>query len=144
EHGKDLLDLVLYGPFQYGPVVEDGITRARTYEELIDKDKIHEECDIRATNIVLQGLPPDVSNLVNHHTVAKEIWEIVKLFMEGTELSLQERECKFYNEFDKFTSEKGETIYLYYLRFAQLINDINTIGMTMQKLEVNTKFINNL
>ncbi|GJW36678.1 hypothetical protein Tco_0059598 [Tanacetum coccineum] len=122
-------------PPMFKKIVEDGITRARTYEELIDKDKIHEECDIRATNIVLQGLPPDVSNLVNHHTVAKEIWEIVKLFMEGTELSLQERECKFYNEFDKFTSEKGETIYLYYLRFAQLINDINTIGMTMQKLE---------
>ncbi|GJY72736.1 retrovirus-related pol polyprotein from transposon TNT 1-94 [Tanacetum coccineum] len=64
--------------------------------------------------------------------------------MEGTELSLQERECKLYNEFDMFTSEKGETIHMYYLRFAQLINDMNTIGMTMQKLQVNTKFVNNL
>ncbi|GKD59550.1 hypothetical protein Tco_1297059 [Tanacetum coccineum] len=35
-------------------------------------------------------------------------------------------------------------IYVYYLRFAQLINDMNTIGMTMQKLQVNTKFVNNL
>ncbi|GJV27547.1 poly [ADP-ribose] polymerase 1, partial [Tanacetum coccineum] len=29
-------------------------------QELTDKEKIHEECDIRTTNIVLQGLPPDV------------------------------------------------------------------------------------
>nr|GEU29401.1 putative reverse transcriptase domain-containing protein [Tanacetum cinerariifolium] len=85
---------------------EDGVIRARTYEELTDKEKIRKECDIRATNIVLQGLPSNVYNLVNHHTVAKEM----------------------------FTSEKGETIHAYYLRFAQQINDMNTIGMTMQKL----------
>ncbi|GJQ93617.1 hypothetical protein Tco_0004756 [Tanacetum coccineum] len=108
EHGKDLLDSILHGTFQYGTVVEDGITRARTYEEVTDKEKIHEECCIRATNIVLQGLLPDVYNLVNHHTIVKEICDRVKLLIEGTELSLQERECKLYNEFDKFTSEKGE------------------------------------
>ncbi|GJV60321.1 hypothetical protein Tco_1466421 [Tanacetum coccineum] len=47
--------------------------RERTYEDLTKKERIREECDIRATNIVLQGLPLDVYNLVNHHTVAKEI-----------------------------------------------------------------------
>ncbi|GKE55896.1 hypothetical protein Tco_1495081 [Tanacetum coccineum] len=44
----------------------------------------------------------------------------------------------------EFTSQKGETIHEYYLRFAQLINDMNTIGMSMKKLQVNTKFVNNL
>ncbi|GJT36021.1 putative reverse transcriptase domain-containing protein [Tanacetum coccineum] len=122
----------------------DCITRPRTFEELTDKEKIYEECDIRATNIVLQGLPPDVYNLVNHHTIAKETWNRVKLLIEGTKLSLQERECKLYNEFDRFTSVKGEIIHEYYLRFSQPINDINTIGMSMQKLQVNTKFVNNL
>ncbi|GKD94549.1 hypothetical protein Tco_1374386 [Tanacetum coccineum] len=71
EHGKDLLDSVLHGPFQYGTVVENGITRLRTYKELTDKEKIRDECDIQATNIFLQGLPSDVHNLVSHHTVAK-------------------------------------------------------------------------
>ncbi|GJY05046.1 hypothetical protein Tco_0370986 [Tanacetum coccineum] len=51
---------------------------------------------------------------------------------------------RLYNEFDRFTSEKGESIHSYYLRFAQFINDMNTIGMTMKKLQVNTKFVNNL
>ncbi|GKE25759.1 hypothetical protein Tco_1441143 [Tanacetum coccineum] len=106
EHGKDLLDSVLNGPFRYGTVEVPGTPttaaymRERTYEDLTDKEKIQEECDIRATNIVLQGLPLDVYNLVNHHTVAKEIWDRVKLLIEGTELSLQERESKLYNEFD--------------------------------------------
>nr|GEV01166.1 hypothetical protein [Tanacetum cinerariifolium] len=113
---------------------EDGIIRAITYEELTDEEKIHEQCDTRATNIFLQGYHQMCIILFNHHTVAKEIKDKVKLLIEGTELSLQERECKLYNEFDRFTSKKGETIHAYYLRFAQLINDMNTIGMTMQKL----------
>ncbi|GKG52075.1 hypothetical protein Tco_0544713, partial [Tanacetum coccineum] len=95
-------------------VVENGITRPRTYEKVTDKKKIRNECDIRATNIVLQGFFSDVYNLVNHYTVAKEIWDTIKLLMEGTKLSLQEPECKLYNEFDRFTFEKGETIHNHY------------------------------
>ncbi|GJR23358.1 hypothetical protein Tco_0971885 [Tanacetum coccineum] len=76
--------------------------------------------------------------------IAKDICDIVKLLMEGSELPLQERESKLYNEFDKFTSKKGETIHLYYLRFAKLINNMHTIRMTMKPLQVNTKFVNHL
>ncbi|GJT33139.1 hypothetical protein Tco_0923558 [Tanacetum coccineum] len=63
--------------------------------------------DVQALNIVLQVLPPDVYSLVNHSQAAKDIWDRVKLLMQGIELSYQERECKLYNEFDKFTLIKG-------------------------------------
>ncbi|GJR13244.1 hypothetical protein Tco_0795896 [Tanacetum coccineum] len=85
--------------------------------------------------IEVDGLPPDVYALVNHCQSATDIWERVKLLMKGTELSYQQRECKLYNEFDKFTSVKGETLHEYYLRFAQLIYDMHIIGMTMQKVQ---------
>ncbi|GKB31794.1 hypothetical protein Tco_0871195 [Tanacetum coccineum] len=55
--------------------------------------------------------------------------------MQGTKLSYQERKCKLYNEFDKFTSVKGVSLHEYYLRFAQLIDDMHTIGMTMQQVQ---------
>ncbi|GKE43733.1 hypothetical protein Tco_1471017 [Tanacetum coccineum] len=64
--------------------------------------------------------------------------------MQGTELSQQERECKLYDDFDRFTSVKGESLHEYYLWFAQLMNDMHTIGMTMQQVQVNTKFLNTL
>nr|GEY15887.1 hypothetical protein [Tanacetum cinerariifolium] len=79
EHGKLLVNSVLNGPFQYGSVTElDTLTtlaivRARRYDELIDREKIREAFDIRATNIILQGLPQDIYNLVNHHKEAKDI-----------------------------------------------------------------------
>ncbi|GJY79660.1 retrovirus-related pol polyprotein from transposon TNT 1-94 [Tanacetum coccineum] len=55
----------------------------RTYDELTDAEKIHEGCDIKATKIVLQGLPQDIYNLVNHHSKAKDIWDRVKLLIQG-------------------------------------------------------------
>ncbi|GJV03897.1 hypothetical protein Tco_1337466 [Tanacetum coccineum] len=106
EHGKQVYNSVINGPFHHGtmevPATPTSLqsTRDRTYEDLTKVEKIREACDIRATNIVLHGLPPDVYSLVNHHTVAKEIWDKVKLLIEGLELSLQERESKLYNEFD--------------------------------------------
>ncbi|GJS90325.1 integrase, catalytic region, zinc finger, CCHC-type containing protein [Tanacetum coccineum] len=51
---------------------------------------------------------------------------------------------KLYNLFDKFAYVQGETLYEYYWRFSQLINDMHTIEMTMQQVPVNTKFLNAL
>ncbi|GJW57632.1 hypothetical protein Tco_0104363 [Tanacetum coccineum] len=68
----------------------------------------------------------------------------VKLLMQGTKLSLQEKECKLYDEFDKFSFVKGETLYQYYWRFSQLINNMNVINMSMRPVQVNTKFLNSL
>ncbi|GJS82871.1 hypothetical protein Tco_0749412 [Tanacetum coccineum] len=90
------------------------------------------------------GLPPDVYTIVNHHKVEKEIWDRVKILMQGTKLSFQEKECKLYDEFDKFSFVKGETLYQYYWRFAQLINNMNVINMSMRQVQVNTKFLNSL
>ncbi|GJS15456.1 hypothetical protein Tco_0409928 [Tanacetum coccineum] len=49
-----------------------------------------------------------------------------------------------YNLFDKFTYVRGEILYDYYWRFSQLINDMDTIRMTVQQVQVNTKFLNAL
>ncbi|GJZ46413.1 retrovirus-related pol polyprotein from transposon TNT 1-94 [Tanacetum coccineum] len=64
--------------------------------------------------------------------------------MKDTKLSYQEHECRLYNLFDKFAYVQGETLYEYYWRFSQLINDMHTIGMTMQQVQVITKFLNAL
>ncbi|GJV83304.1 hypothetical protein Tco_1523202, partial [Tanacetum coccineum] len=150
DHGKLLADSVLNGSFQYGTMVEPrnkttpATIRARTYADLINEEKIRESVDIKATNVVLQGLPQDIYNLVNHNEDAKQIWDKVKLLIQGSELSLPERESKLHDDFDTFTSMPGETIHLYYMRFAQLINDMHTIRMTMKPLQVNTKFVNHL
>ncbi|GJY92197.1 hypothetical protein Tco_0507979 [Tanacetum coccineum] len=61
-------------------------------------------------------LPNDIYTLLNHNKKAYDIWYRVKELMDGTELTKQERESKIADEFDRFTSEKGETIQSYYIR----------------------------
>nr|GEV30788.1 retrovirus-related Pol polyprotein from transposon TNT 1-94 [Tanacetum cinerariifolium] len=38
----------------------------------------------------------------------------------------------------------GETIHDYYVRFAKLINDMRNIKMTMSRMQLNSKFVNNM
>ncbi|GKD19961.1 hypothetical protein Tco_1209119 [Tanacetum coccineum] len=85
------------------------MTRLKKYSELIGEQKLQDDCDVQATNIILHGLPPDVYALVNHQEAAKAIWDKVKLLMKGTELSYQERECRLYDLFDKFDFVQDET-----------------------------------
>nr|GEU49910.1 potassium channel AKT1-like [Tanacetum cinerariifolium] len=53
-------------------------------------EKIRYDCDIKATNIILLGLPVNIYTLINHFQTAKEIWDRIKELIEGTELTLQE------------------------------------------------------
>ncbi|GJX65876.1 hypothetical protein Tco_0300219 [Tanacetum coccineum] len=107
-------------------------------------EAIQVDCDIKATNIILQGLPPEVYALVSNHKVAKELWARIQLLMQGTSLTKQERECKLYDEFDKFAYKKGETLREFYLRFSLLLNDMNIYNMKLEQFQVNTKFLNTL
>ncbi|GJX25108.1 hypothetical protein Tco_0231404 [Tanacetum coccineum] len=144
EHGRMILESVENGPLIWPTIEENGVTRTKKYAELSAAEKIQADCDMKATNIILQGLPADIYSLVNHHRVAKDLWERVQLLMQGTSLTKQERECKLYDAFDKFTHIKGESLHKYYLRFTQLINDINIYNMKMEQFQVNTKFLNSL
>ncbi|GJV64702.1 integrase, catalytic region, zinc finger, CCHC-type containing protein [Tanacetum coccineum] len=74
----------------------------------------------------------------------KKSFKLIVISRLPTFFFKQERECKLYDEFDKFSHVKGETLYEYYLWFAQLINNMNIIQMTMQPVQVNTKFLNRL
>ncbi|GJX29063.1 hypothetical protein Tco_0237142 [Tanacetum coccineum] len=94
ENGRLILNSVQNGPLIWPTITEaDGTTRTKKYEELSATESIQADCDCKATNIILQGLPPDVYAIFNHHKAVKEIWDKVKLLMQGTKLSLQEKEC---------------------------------------------------
>ncbi|GJT76903.1 hypothetical protein Tco_1043628 [Tanacetum coccineum] len=122
EHRDTLLDYILHSPFQYKVVDFPAnealgiavVTSMQTFTDLIPEGKIRNEYSS--------------SNLVQGDKL-----------MEGTECTKKEKESKLADEFDRFTSEKGETIHSYYIRFAKMMNDINIIGLEMKPLQLNTK-----
>ncbi|GJT04783.1 hypothetical protein Tco_0839245 [Tanacetum coccineum] len=101
---------------ELGSFEENGVIRTKKYAELSAAEKIQVDCDMKATNIILQG----------------------------TSLTKQERECKLYDAFDKFTHIKGESLPLQITAITQLINDMNIYKMNMEQFQVNTKFLNSL
>ncbi|GKA04413.1 hypothetical protein Tco_0677194 [Tanacetum coccineum] len=106
-----ILESVELGPLIWPTIEENGVTRTKKYEELSAAEKIQADCDLKETNIILQGLP----------------WE-----------------CKLYDAFDKFAHIKVELLHQYYLRFTQLINDMNIYKMKLEQFQVNIKFLNSL
>nr|GFA09259.1 hypothetical protein [Tanacetum cinerariifolium] len=47
------------GPLLWPSVEEDGVTRLKKYSELSTVEAIQADSDVKATNIILQGLPPE-------------------------------------------------------------------------------------
>ncbi|GJX02976.1 hypothetical protein Tco_0188892 [Tanacetum coccineum] len=58
----------------------------KEYADLLHAEKIQADCDMKATNIILQGLPTNIYSLVNHHRVAKDLCERVQLLMQEAEV----------------------------------------------------------
>nr|GEU65343.1 hypothetical protein [Tanacetum cinerariifolium] len=69
-HGRMILKSVENGPLLWPPIEENGVTRPKKYSELSATDAIQADCDVKAINIILQGLLPekgyDPIDAVNH------------------------------------------------------------------------------
>ncbi|GJQ89895.1 hypothetical protein Tco_0001034 [Tanacetum coccineum] len=92
ENGLQILQSIDQGPFELGTTrstlgttpercVLLGPERPRTYDDLSDMEKKQYDADVRATNIVLQGLPKDMYKLIIHNIKAKTIWDNVKMLL---------------------------------------------------------------
>nr|GEY20548.1 hypothetical protein [Tanacetum cinerariifolium] len=103
QHERIILESVEHGPLIWPSVTEEGVTRLKNYSELSAAEAIQADCDVKATNIILQALPLEIYALVSTHKVAKDLWERIQMLMQGTSLTKQERECKLYDAFDKVT-----------------------------------------
>nr|GEV10631.1 hypothetical protein [Tanacetum cinerariifolium] len=107
--------LVEHDPLIWPTIEENGVTRTKKYVELSATEKIQADCDLKATNIILKGLPSDIYSLVNLYKVAKDLWEKVQLLMQRTSLTKHERECKLLPpEWSKFVID------------VKLVNDFRT------------------
>nr|GEZ90800.1 reverse transcriptase domain-containing protein [Tanacetum cinerariifolium] len=70
------------GPLLWPTVKENRVTYIKKYSELSATEAIQADCDVNVTNIILQGLPPEVYALVSTHKVAKELWERIQMLMQ--------------------------------------------------------------
>ncbi|GKC39616.1 hypothetical protein Tco_1052000 [Tanacetum coccineum] len=96
-----ILESVENGPLIWPTVEENGVIRTKKYAELSAAEKIQADCDMKATNIILHGLPADIYSL--------------------------ERECKPYDAFDKFTHIKGESLHILPPEWSKFMTDVKLV-----------------
>nr|GEZ75782.1 integrase, catalytic region, zinc finger, CCHC-type, peptidase aspartic, catalytic [Tanacetum cinerariifolium] len=58
EHGRMILESVKNGPLIWPTIKENGMTITKKYVELSVVEKIQADCDMKATNVILQGDDP--------------------------------------------------------------------------------------
>ncbi|GJU85156.1 hypothetical protein Tco_1292702 [Tanacetum coccineum] len=95
----------------------------------------------------IAGVQNDLESILTCHLKirkdAMDIWKCV-FPLEGSDLNKEDRESQLYDDFEHVRQHKGETIHDYYVRFAKLINDMRNIKMTMSRMQLNSKFVNNM
>nr|GEX57552.1 hypothetical protein [Tanacetum cinerariifolium] len=64
--------------------------------------------------------------------------------MKGSDIGIQEKNAKFFNEWERFASNDRESIESYYHRFLKLMNVLKRNKHFPEKIASNLKFLNNL
>nr|GEU91968.1 ribonuclease H-like domain-containing protein [Tanacetum cinerariifolium] len=67
QHGRMILESVENGPLLWPTVEENEVSRPKKYSELSATEAIQADCDVKATNIILQRLPPEIYALGEGH-----------------------------------------------------------------------------
>nr|GEU96244.1 hypothetical protein [Tanacetum cinerariifolium] len=62
----------------------------------------------------------------------------------GSDIGIQEKKAKLFNEWERFTFNDGESIESYYHRYLKLMNDLKRNKHFQKKIASNLKFLNNL
>nr|GEZ51013.1 hypothetical protein [Tanacetum cinerariifolium] len=96
----------------------------QTDDELSDKELKQIEADDQAIQTIFLGLPKDIYAVVDSYETAQEIWLRVQHMMKGFDIGIQEKKAKLFNEWERFTSNEGESFESCYHYFLKLMNDL--------------------
>nr|GEU47044.1 retrovirus-related Pol polyprotein from transposon TNT 1-94 [Tanacetum cinerariifolium] len=70
--------------------------------------------------------------------------QAIQTILLGFDIGIQEKKAKLFNEWERFTSNEGESIKSYYHSFLKFMNDLKRNKHFHEKIASNLKFLNNL
>nr|GEW16129.1 hypothetical protein [Tanacetum cinerariifolium] len=153
-NGKLIYNSIINGPYDKRMIPKLGdpnreVTvnetfHVQTNDELTKKELKQIEADDQAIQTILLDLPKGIYAAVDSCETALEIWLRVQQMMEGSDIGIQEKKAKLFNEWERFTSTDGESIESYYHRFLKLMSDLKRNKHFPEKIASNLKFLNNL
>nr|GEY58959.1 ribonuclease H-like domain-containing protein [Tanacetum cinerariifolium] len=105
---KFIHNSIINGPYVRRMIPEPGDTNhevpvtktfhVQTDYELTEKELKQVEVDDQAIQTILLGLPEDIYAAVDSCETAQEIWLRVQQMMKGSDIGIQEKKAKLFNE----------------------------------------------
>nr|GFA24707.1 hypothetical protein [Tanacetum cinerariifolium] len=153
-NGKLIHNFIINGPYVRRMIPELGDSNlevpvsetfhVQTNDELTGKELIQIKVNDQAIQNILLGLPEDIYAAVHSCETTQEIWLRVQQMMKGSDIVIQKKKAKLFNEWERITSNDRESIESYYHHFLKLMNDLKQNKHFPEKIASNLKFLNNL
>lgn len=126
-----------------GDVIIPQRSEPKKVADFSDADKEQMALDTCVRQTLMESLDHEMFNVVKGLNTAKKIWDKIEVVMEGTSEVRSNKTLILKMEYDTFRIRKGESITDVYLRFSQLVLDLNLRGVTLPMVEVNTRYLRN-
>nr|GEV83061.1 reverse transcriptase domain-containing protein [Tanacetum cinerariifolium] len=144
-NGKLIHNSILNGPYVRKMIPEPGdanrdITVTETFhlqtdDKLSDKELKQIEADDQAIQTILLGLPEDIYAAVDSCETDQEIWLRVHQMMKGSDIRIQEKKAKLFNEWESHSGVDMLPLFIRPRICTQLITLNYTQNPLSQKLE---------
>nr|GEW27058.1 hypothetical protein [Tanacetum cinerariifolium] len=127
-NGKLIHNSILNGPYVRRMIAEPGDAE----RDVNVNETFHEQTDDELSERELNQIEADDQAIQTiHHGLPEDIYAA-------------EKKAKLFNEWERFTSNEGESIESYYHRFLKLMNDLKRNKHFPEKIASNLKFLNYL
>nr|GFD28788.1 hypothetical protein [Tanacetum cinerariifolium] len=97
--------------------------------------------EAEAVQIILTGIDNDIYSTVDACPNACEMRKAIERLKQGESINVQDLETNLFWEFGKFTSQDGESLESYYLRFYKMINELIRNKCKVTNHQVNVQFL---
>nr|GEX94251.1 hypothetical protein [Tanacetum cinerariifolium] len=125
-NGKLIHNSIINGPYVRRMILELGDTN----REVPVNENFHIQIDDELTKKELKQIEADD--------------QAIQTILFGSDIGIQEKKAKLFNEWERFASNEGESIEFYYHPFLKLMNDLKRNKHFPKKIASNLKFLNNL
>nr|GFA48093.1 hypothetical protein [Tanacetum cinerariifolium] len=134
-NGKLIHNSIINGPYVRRMILEPSDTNrevlvnetfhVQTDDELTENELKQIEADDQAIQTILFGLPEDIYAAFDSCDTTQEIWLRVQQMMKGSNIGIQEKKAKLFNEWERFTSNDGELIESYYHQWSRHVTIVH-------------------
>ncbi|XP_074322702.1 uncharacterized protein LOC141659677 [Apium graveolens] len=131
------LRVVHKGPFEF----KDKEDKVKDIDDLTEAELLKYSFNGKARNSLINGLCPSECYKVSSCKLAKEIWDTLELYHEGSKSLKKVKLSKLMNEFGNFKLRDGETIRESQARFQTNLNALKQLGKHIPQEEINMKIL---